>query len=109
LLACTVIAAAFVLALAGLALLLRHLRLPAALASFLTVLVAIAWLAWPVWASPWVAGHDRVVAALVAPHPMLAVNGVLQHLGPWNQQPLAYNLTVLNQDAFLPLPRSILP
>ena len=40
---------------------------------------------------------------------MLAINSVLQHLGLWNQQPLAYNLTVLNQDAYLPLPPSILP
>ena len=49
------------------------------------------------------------MANLVAPHPMLAINSVLQHLGLWNQQPLAYNLTVLNQDAYLPLPQSILP
>jgi hypothetical protein len=108
-LACVVIAAAFVLALAGMALLLRQARVPRPLASFLTMLVALAWLAWPVWASPWIGGHDRLVAALVAPHPMLAVNAVLQYLGLWNQQPLAYNLTVLNQDAYLPLPRSIWP
>src|SRR3954447_3826895 len=64
-LACIVIAAAFVLALAGIALLLRHVRVPAPLASFLTMLAALAWLAWPVWASPWLGGHDRLVAALV--------------------------------------------
>jgi hypothetical protein len=108
-LACIAIAAAFTLALAGLTRLLRHVHLPIALASFLTMLVALAWLAWPVWASPWLGGHDRLVANLVAPHPMLAINSVLQHLGLWNQQPLAYNLTVLNQDAYLPLPQSILP
>src|SRR4051812_26030295 len=108
-LACVVILAAFVLALSGMSLLLWHVRIPRALASFLTMLVALAWLAWPVWASPWVGGHDRLVATLVAPHPMLAINAVLQHMGLWNQQPLAYNLTVLNQDAYLPLPRSILP
>src|SRR6266566_1218494 len=60
-LACIVIAGAFVLALAGTALLLRHVRLPLALASFVTILIALAWLAWPVWASPWVGGHDRLV------------------------------------------------
>jgi hypothetical protein len=108
-LACVVIAAAFVLALAGIAILLCHVRVPRALASFLTTLLALAWLAWPVWASPWLGGHDRLVAALVGPHPMLAINAVLQHMGLWNQQPLAYNLTVLNQDAYFPLPRSILP
>ena len=108
-LACIAITGAFALALAGLTRLLRHVRLPIALASFLTMLVALAWLAWPVWASPWLGGHDRLVANLVAPHPMLAINSVLQHLGLWNQQPLAYNLTVLNQDAYLPLPQSILP
>jgi hypothetical protein len=108
-LACVVTAGAFVLALAGMALLLRQVRVPRPLAAFLTMVVALAWLAWPVWASPWIGGHDRLVAALVAPHPMLAVNAVLQYLGLWNQQPLAYNLTVLNQDAYLPLPRSIWP
>jgi hypothetical protein len=108
-LACVAIAAAFSLALAGLTRILRHVRVPRAHASFIAMLVALAWLTWPVWASPWLGGHDRLVANLVAPHPMLAINSVLRHLGLWNQQPLAYNLTVLNQDAYLPLPQSILP
>ena len=72
-------------------------------------MLALAWLSWPVWLSPWIAGRDRLVAWLVAAHPLFALDGALRHLGPpWTEHHWMYTrLTVLNQDVFYSLPGGV--
>lgn len=96
-------------ALWGVANLLLRAGLAAAFASALTVAAALAWLAWPVWLSPWLAGRDALVGWLVAAHPLFALDGALRHLGPaWTERHLMYTrLTVLNQDVFYSLPAGV--
>jgi hypothetical protein len=106
--ACTAAVGAFAFALAGLALVLRGARVGPPVASFATTLLGLAWLTWPVWLSPWLAGRAGLVGWLVPAHPLLAVNSVVRHLGIWDEQPLAYNLTTLNRDVPYPLPGGIL-
>jgi hypothetical protein len=110
-LACYVLLAAYVLALAGLALLMLRLRAGAIAASATAVVAGLLWLTWPVWLSPWLSG-DRgaaIVAWLAPAHPLLAINGVLFHLGAWSEQQLAYHLTNLQQDVPYRLPTNALP
>ena len=96
---CVLVLAAYALALAGLtAALCRIPHAPAALASFLTMLLGLAWLTWPVWLSPWLPGNDRLVAWLGPLNPLLAVNAALKHMGLWDEQRLAYRLTALVRD-----------
>jgi hypothetical protein len=107
---CVMAAGAFAFALAGLAVLLRFARVTPAVASFVALLVGLAWLTWPVWMSPWIAGRDELVAVLVRPHPLLAVNGVLVgEAGMWHQRPLAYHMTTLDQDVPYVLPTTVWP
>ena len=83
--------------------------IPPTVASALTVVLALLWLAWPVWLSPWLAGREALVGWLAAAHPLLALDGALRHLGPaWTERHLMYTrLTVLNQDVFYTLPRGV--
>ena len=105
---CTLVLAAFAFCLAAGSLLLRAARVTPALAGFLVLLLGMAWLTWPVWLSPWLSGRGRLVAWLVPAHPLLAVNGVVRHISaPWDEHPLAYNLTVLNRDVSYPLPEGV--
>jgi hypothetical protein len=101
--------AAFALASWGVARLLVRVRVVPALASALTVVLALAWLAWPVWLSPWLAGREALVSWLVPAHPLLALDGALRHLGPpWTEHHLMYTkLSVLNQDVAYSLPRGV--
>lgn len=101
--------AAFAVALWGVAALLTRLRVAPLFASALTVALALAWLAWPVWLSPWLAGRETLVAWLVAAHPLFGLDGTLRHLGPpWTERHLMYTrLTVLNQDVFYSLPAGV--
>ena len=96
-------------ALWGLADRLRRARVATVFASALVVTLALLWLAWPVWLSPWLAGRETLVAWLVAPHPLFAMDGALRHLGPaWTERHLMYTwLTVLNQDVFYSLPGGV--
>lgn len=101
---CTAVLLAFAAALAGPSLLLRQLRVCRPLAAFLVSLLAVAWISWPVWLSPWLSGRGSAVAWLVPAHPTLTVNSVVRQLGLWDEQPLAYHLTVLNRDVTYQLP-----
>ena len=100
---------AFAAALWGVTALLVRLRVAPLFASAITVVVALAWLAWPIWLSPALAGRETLVGWLVAAHPLLALDGALRHLGPpWTEHHLMYTrLTVLNQDVFYALPRGV--
>jgi hypothetical protein len=105
-----VLLAACALALTGLAAALARLT-GYALAVAGTLLIAMAWLAWPVWLSAWV-DAPRVAAAmnwLVPVHPLLSMNGLLAHLGVWGELPLMYQLTSLGQDVPYHLPASVAP
>ena len=96
---CLLVLAAYSLALAGIAAALARLpHMPAALASFLVMLLGMAWLTWPVWLSPWLPGKERLVATIGPLNPLLAVNAALKHMGLWDEQRLAYRLTALVRD-----------
>ena len=71
--------------------------------------VALLWLSWPAWLSPWLAGdHAAVIASrLAAVHPLLAVNAIAPQFGYWIQSAHLYRLTSLGQDVMLELPTSI--
>ena len=104
-----VLLAAWGAALCGITSLLLRLRVEPTVASALTGVLSLAWLAWPIWLSPWIAGRETLVAWLVAPHPLLALDGALRHLGPvWTERHYMYTrLSVLNQDVFYSLPRGV--
>jgi hypothetical protein len=108
LLRCVAVCWAFLFAVAGTSSLLTRLRLPPPLAAGVALVIALLWLTWPIWLSHGL--NQSRVNALVIAHPLLAINGALQHLGAWDRAPLAYQrLTILNQDIPYHLPRSIIP
>lgn len=93
--------ATFILALWGVAALLGRLRLGHTGAAAVATLLALAWLAWPVWLSPALPGHQRLTDALTRPHPLLTLDTPL--LSPWAEswtvRPYFYGrLGNLNQD-----------
>ena len=81
--------------------------MPAALASFLVMLLGTAWLTWPVWLSAWLPGKDAFVEWLGPLNPLLAVNAALKHLGLWDEQRLAYRLTALVRDVTYAPPKGV--
>jgi hypothetical protein len=94
---------AWMVALFGVASVLeRAIRSPIPAAAITTSL-ALLWLAWPIW-------FHQEYKFLVQIHPLLALNGIVPHLGLWQEQPIAYRwLMTLGQDVSYGLPRSILP
>jgi hypothetical protein len=90
----------------GLTILLTKFRVHAIAASAITVAFATLWLTWPIWLSPTLRDHStaRIVHWLVQLSPLLAINGILLHLGPWTQEPMAYHLTDLGQNVVYSLP-----
>ena len=99
----------YALALWGLTALVSRLLFRTYLAGALVTTLALAWLTWPIWSSPRIAGRERLVGWLVAPHPLFALDGVFRGLGPpWSERYYMYNmLTVLNQDVAYELPRGV--
>lgn len=105
---CCLVLAAYVFALSGIAIVWESIQFPPSVAAALTTILAMAWVGWPVWLSPWMTQHlaDRLTPV----NPALAVNAVVRHLGSWDHAPVAYRaLTVLDQDVPYHLPRSIFP
>lgn len=103
---CSIVLAAYVWALAGVAVLLSVVRLSAPFAAALTVFVGLLWLTWPVWLSHWMT--QGLADWLTPANPLLAINSVLKHLGTWDRAPIAYRaLTILNQDVPYHLPVGI--
>jgi hypothetical protein len=103
-----ILLAACAIAAAGLTLALAR-GIGALFASALTTVIGLAWLTWPIWLSAWI-DHPSVVGVigwLVPLHPLLALNGLLAHLGVWGESPLMYQLTSLGQDVPYNLPHSI--
>jgi hypothetical protein len=101
----------YALALCGLALFFSRLGFRVSVAAAIVIALSLAWLAWPIWLSPWMAGRERLVGILSTPHPLLALDSVFRATGPpWSERYYMYNLlTVLNQDVAYELPRSIFP
>ncbi len=110
---CLVVLLAYLAALAGVVLLLCRLHIPPILAAAATVVIAFAWLTWPVWLSPALSGPhgESIVGLLVHADPLMAANSVLKVFGAWDHAySIAYNqLTTLNQDAPYRMPGSIFP
>lgn len=108
---CFAVAACYACTLGAVAVTLDRLRLPAVGAAAMTTLLAMAWLTWPAWLSPWLSGPDRerTAAALVAAHPLFTINGAMreQFPTPWLQHGLAYRHTNLGDDIPYRLPASI--
>jgi hypothetical protein len=106
---CYVLLAAWAAAVWSIAILLERVRMGRVAAAAVTVVLALAWLTWPVWISPWLTGPRAaaVVDALVPVHPPMVINGALRHLGIWTQHPVAYRLTSLGQDIAYALPLGI--
>lgn len=105
-LGCYLVLAAVVFGAAGATWALQ--RVGGAIASAaIVVVVAGAWLTWPIWTSPWITAE--AVAWLAPVHPPLAINRLLLELGVWTQQPWMYRHTTLGQDVAFALPRTIWP
>ena len=104
---CYLVLASYTFALWALARATRALRVPDVPAAALTIVLALAWLTWPIWLS-------RVLTPLIADwlvpaHPLFAVNSVLKHLGNWSEHAIAYRyLMNLGQDVPYQLPAGIL-
>jgi hypothetical protein len=103
---CTVTLLAFGTFLLGFTILLTKFRLHVIAASAISVAFATLWLSWPIWLSPTLRDHSTpaLVHWLVQLSPVMAMNGVLLHLGPWTQEPIAYHLTDLGQNVVYSLP-----
>jgi hypothetical protein len=106
--ACTFVLAAYAAALAGLACSLHRIGLNAVVSAAIVVSMALAWLSWPIWLSPFLAGHQTLVDWLVFAHPLLAVNGTLVDQGIWTERPQMYGWTALNQDVTYSIPASVM-
>jgi hypothetical protein len=100
---------AYGLALGALTIAIASTRLGSTTACAAAVALGIAWIAWPVWLAPHLAGDSgqRMVAWLGPAHPLLTINGVLPFLGNWTEQPVAYQITNLNQDVPFDPPTAI--
>lgn len=96
------------LAVGGLACLLERVGLSALFAAAVVTVAGLLWLSWPIWMAPWLRSA-HVAAWLVAPHPLLTLNGILRewYPVPWAQHVLAYPLTNLGDDVPYSLPTHI--
>jgi hypothetical protein len=106
---CYLLLAAFVVALGGLVVALRGLRLNPVAAAALTTTLALAWLTWPIWLAPHLNGTpgQRIVSWVVPAHPLFAMNAVVAvNAGIWDEQTLMYFLSNF-PDLLYPLPHGV--
>ncbi len=76
-----------------------------AVPAFLVIVLAWAWLAWPVWLGPQLVAWNASVPAWATQfHPLFAINTAELDRGIWTQQPAIYALTPLGQDLAYALP-----
>ncbi len=88
--------------------LLTQWRVAPLVAGALVMLVAWAWLLWPIWLS--VVLTNNLAALLTPTHPLMGINALLRHLGLWSEQAgTIYHLTTLNQDIPHRLPANAWP
>jgi hypothetical protein len=88
----------FAIACAGAASALARV-MPAAAGSAAVIVIALAWLFWPIWLAHNLGpAAERISNALVATHPLLTMNERLLDWGVWTERPMTYRLTALGQD-----------
>jgi hypothetical protein len=87
--------------------LLMRLKVQPVPASAIVTVAILAWLTWPIWLSPSIAGNQLRWSVMF--QPIFAVNHILSNLGIWTEQQVAYNLTSLGQDVQYQLPTSAWP
>ena len=107
---CYLVLLGLAVALGGMVSLLHRARLPRAPAGGLVALVALGWLTWPIWTSPWLRGqkYEPLVERLSFAHPVLAVNvAVAPPLSQWVEDAFMYQQTALNQDVLYIAPRGV--
>jgi hypothetical protein len=76
----------------------------------IATIAGLLWLTWPVWLAAALPAHEQFARWLVAPHPLLTLNGLFREFGIWTQRPVAYqHLMTLGQDLPYQLPLSIWP
>ena len=100
-----VLLASVTFALAAITQLMTAVRIEPTLASGVTILLAIAWLSWPIWLSS--SMTDSIATTLSPLHPFLAINGAVPQYGYWHQARLMYSLTNLGQDVNFTFPTSV--
>ena len=71
------------------------------------VIIAMAWLTWPIWLSAVMTAG--MVGWLTPAHPLLALNRTFIDFGIWMEQPVMYQITALGQDVLSNLPSSVWP
>jgi hypothetical protein len=109
--ACYLVLDALVLAVGGLAILLRRAGAGPIGAGALVTVLAAAWMTWPVWLSPALRGArgEHLVSWLVPEHPVFAANGVLRPvMGYWAEQGIVYHYTSLSDDVAYAVPEGVL-
>lgn len=109
--ACYLTLDALVLALGGLAVMLRRAGAGPIGAGAIVTVLGVAWMLWPIWLSPALHGPsgERTVAWLVPAHPLFAANGVLRPtMGYWAEQGIAYHYTSLSDDIAYAVPENVL-
>ncbi|CAN5431896.1 hypothetical protein BH10PLA1_BH10PLA1_06770 [soil metagenome] len=103
---------AFAIGLALLALvrLLVVIRIAPILAAFIVTLLALAWLSWPLWLSPWLTFPESgdVASRLASVHPLMSINAVAQQFGFWTQGKIIYRLTTVGQNFQIALPSGVM-
>jgi hypothetical protein len=77
--------------------------------AMIAVVLALAWLLFPIWLSPLLKSSSTWISYLITPHPIFALNRALPRLELWTHSPLMYRLTNLGQDVPYSLPASIWP
>lgn len=98
--------AAYGLAIGMIAMLAARTHMGFPLANGLAVILGVAWLTWPLWFLPYLARFDVGTANFIVDiHPPLVANGILVSESPWTERSLAYQLTSLNQDVPVELPK----
>jgi hypothetical protein len=98
-------------AIAAIAVILHRLRIGAVPAAAVAVVMGLIWLSWPMWLCPWLTSGNReaVVGYLVAPHPLMAINGAMRETYGvyWPHHTIAYRLANTLNDVSYGLPKSV--
>ncbi len=107
-----IVLSAFAATLSAFTSLLSAIRLPRWLIPALITPLALAWLTWPIWTSPFWTGAENQpsLEPLLFVNPAINLNGmVYKQYGGWMEQSVAYHLTNLNQDVPFSFPRTLWP
>jgi hypothetical protein len=107
---CYLVLIAMCLALGAISWTLRKFGLNISGTAAAVTVIAVAWLLWPIWLSPILAGPhgDTIVKLLIPIHPIIAINAALrEQLGYWAEQAIAYYYTSLSDDVNYSLPTNV--